>query len=61
MKELEPFLQGVIRFRERVTAHNYRGFEFTFRLLRERDHEDQYMEAILNVLEYLYGINHPAR
>ena len=41
-KELEPFLQGVIRF-------------------RERDHEDQYMEALLNGLEYLYGINHPTR
>ena len=58
-KELEPFLQSVIRFRERFTAHSYSGFEFTFDILRERDHEDQYMEAILNGLENLYGINHP--
>ena len=60
-KELEPFLQSVIRFRERFIAHNYKGFEFTFHILRERDHEDQYMEALLNGLEYLYGINHPTR
>ena len=58
-KELEPFLQSVIRFRERFIAHNYKGFEFTFHILRERDHEDQYMEALLNGLEYLYGIDHP--
>ena len=60
-KELEPFLQSVIRFRERFTAHNYKGFEFTFHILRERDHEDQYMEALLNGLEYLYGMNHSTR
>ena len=60
-KELEPFLQSVIRFRERFIAHDYKGFEFTFHILRERDHEDQYMEALLNGLEYLYGINHPTR
>ena len=58
-KELEPFLQSVIRFRERFIAHNYKGFEFTFHIMRERDHADQYMEALLNGLEYLYGINHP--
>ena len=60
-KELVPFLQSVIRFRERFTAHNYKGFEFTFHIMRERDHEDQYMEALLNGFEYLYGINHPSR
>ena len=60
-KELESFLQSVIRFRERFIAHNYKGFEFTFHILRGRDHEDQYMEALLNGLEYLYGINHPTR
>ena len=60
-KELEPFLQSVIRFRERFMAHDYEGFEFTYHILRERDHEDQYMEALLNGLEYLYGINHPTR
>ena len=60
-KELEPFLQSVIRFRERFIAHSYKGFEFTFHILPERDHEDQYMEALLNGLEYLYGINHPTR
>ena len=60
-KELEPFLQSVIRFRERFIAHNYKGFEFTFHILRERDHEDQYMEALFNGLEYLYGSNHPTR
>ncbi len=58
-KELEPFLQSVIRFRERFLAHNYKGFEFTFHILRERDHADQYMEALLNGLEYLYGTDHP--
>ena len=57
-KELEPFLQSVIRFRERFIAHNYQEFEFTAHILRERDHEDQYMEALLNGLEYLYGTNH---
>jgi len=60
-KELEPFLQSVIRFRERFIAHNYQGFDFTFHILRGRDHEDQYMEAILNGLEYLYCINNPTR
>ncbi len=60
-KELEPFLQSVIQFRERFIAHDYEGFEFTFHILRERDHGDQYMEALLNGLEYLYGINHPTR
>ena len=60
-KELVPFLQSVIRFRERFTAHNDKGFEFTFHIMRERDHEDQYMEALLNGFEYLYGINHPSR
>ena len=60
-KELEPFLQSVIRFRERFIAHNYKGFEFTFNIMRERDHEDQYMEALLNGLEYLYGMNDPVR
>ena len=58
-KELEPFLQSVIRFRERFIAHNYTGFEFAFHIMRERDHGDQYMEALLNGFEYLYGINHP--
>ena len=60
-KELEPFLQSVVRFRERFIAHNYKGFEFTFQIMRERDHADQYMEALLNGLEYLYGINHPTK
>ncbi len=60
-KELEPFLQSVVRFRKRFIAHNYKGFEFTFHILRERDHEDQYMEALLNGLEYLYGVNHMTR
>ena len=54
-KELEPFLQSVIRFRERFTAHNYKGFEFTFHIMRERDHETSYIEALLNGLLYLYG------
>ncbi len=56
-KELEPFLQSVTRFRERFIEHNYQGFEFTFNILRERDHADQYMEALVNGLEYLYGIS----
>ena len=56
-KELEPFLQSVMRFRERLIEHDYKGFEFTYHILRERDHADQYMEALLNGLEYLYGIN----
>ena len=60
-KELEPFLQSVIRFRERFTAHNYKGFEFTFHIMRERDHETSYIEALPNGLLYLYGINHPTR
>ena len=58
-KELEPFIQSVIRFRERFIAHNYKGFEFTSHILPERDHADQYMEALLNGMGYLYGINHP--
>ena len=58
-KELEPFLQSVIRFRERFIAHNYQGFELNFHIMRERDHGDLYMEALLNGLEYLYGTNHP--
>ncbi len=57
-KELEPFLQSVIRFRERFTAHNYNGFEFTFHIMRERDHETSFIEALPNGLQYLYGINH---
>ena len=56
-KELEPFLQSVIRFRERFTAHNYKGFEFTFHIMRERDHETSYIEALPNGLLYLYGID----
>ena len=55
-KELEPFLQSVIRFRERFTAHNYKGFEFTFHIMRERDHETSYVDALPNGLLYLYGI-----
>jgi len=58
-KELEPFLQSVIRFRERFIAHNYKGFEFTFHIMRERDHETSFIEALPNGLLYLYGINHP--
>ena len=58
-KELEPFLQSVIRFRERFTAHNYKGFEFTFHIMRERDHDTSFVEALPNGLLYLYGINHP--
>ena len=57
-KELEPFLQSVIRFRERFIAHNYKGFDFTFHILRERDHGDLYMEALLDGFEYLYGTKH---
>lgn len=60
-KELEPFLQSVIRFRERFTAHNYKGFEFTLHIMRERDHETSYIEALPNGLLYLYGIDHAAR
>ena len=59
-KELEPFLQSVIRFRERFTAHNYNGFEFTYHIMRERDHETSFIEALPNGLLYLYGIDHPA-
>ena len=58
-KELEPFLQSVIRFRERFSAHNYKGFEFTFHIMRERDHETSFIEALPNGLRYLYGVNHP--
>ena len=58
-EEPEPFLQSVIRFRERFTAHKYKGFEFTFHIMRERDHETSYIEALPNGLLYLYGINHP--
>ena len=58
-KELEPFLQSVIRFRERFIAHNYKGFEFTFHIMRERDHDTSFIEALPNGLLYLYGINHP--
>ncbi len=60
-KELEPFLQSVIRFRERFTAHNYKGFEFTFHIMSERDHETSFIEALPNGLLYLYGNNHPRR
>ena len=60
-KELEPFLQSIIRFREQFTAHKYKGFEFTFHIMRERDHETSFIEALPNGLEYLYGIDHPAR
>ena len=56
-KELEPFLQSVTRFRERFIAHNYHGFAFTFNILPERDHADQYTEALVNGLEYLYDIS----
>ncbi len=59
--ELEPFLQSVIRFRERFTAHNYQGFEFTFHIMSERDHETSFIEALPNGLLYLYGNNHPRR
>jgi predicted alpha/beta superfamily hydrolase len=58
-KEVEPFLQSVIRFNERFTAHNYQGFEFAFHIMRERDHETSYLEALLNGLLYLYGSSHP--
>ncbi len=57
--ELEPFLQSVIRFRERFTAHTYQGFEFTFHIMGERDHETSFIEALPNGLLYLYGNNHP--
>ena len=57
-KELEPFLQSVIRFRERFTAHNYKGFEFNFHIMSERDHETSFIEALPNGLLYLYGNNH---
>ena len=60
-KELEPFLQSVIWFRDRFRAHNYKGFEFTFHIMRERDHETSIIEALPNGLLYLYGTNHPTR
>ena len=60
-RELEPFLQSVKRFLERFTAHNYTGFEFTCHILRDRDHQDELMEALINGLEYLYGTNHPTQ
>ncbi len=57
-KEPEPFLQSVIRFRERFTAHSYKGFEFAFQIMRERDHDTSFIEALPNALLYLYGVNH---
>ena len=57
-EELEPFLQSVIRFRERFTAHNYEGFEFNFHIMSERDHDTSFIEALHNGLLYLYGNNH---
>ncbi len=60
-KELEPFLQSVIKFRDRFTAHKYKGFEFTFHIMRDREHETSNIEALPNGLVYLYGINQPTR
>jgi hypothetical protein len=54
-KEPEPFLQIVIRFRDRFTEHKYKGFEFNFHIMRERDHETSHIEALPNSLQYLYG------
>jgi predicted alpha/beta superfamily hydrolase len=53
--ELEPFLQSVIRFRERFTVHNYIGCEFNFHILPGRDHETSFLEALPSGLMYLYG------
>jgi len=56
--ELEPFLQSVIRFRERFISHNYKGFDFTSHVMRERDHETSFIEALPDGLLYLYGTDH---
>ena len=42
-KELEPFLQNVIRFRERFNGHNYNRCEFNVHIIRASDQHNTYL------------------